>query len=165
MLIARGRIRYTFLIPIAILMLICSLTVHKTAGSSFNGYEVPIYKMITSENNQRDIWKLCEENHLSYELVLAVFYIDGVDTTQIDNIKAEIEKLANHRDYWTGQGFPDEDVFDLMLLSRDRGIEGCKIFMNDSDSYHLDDYVQKVTEYKYYLEQIDGDSVNKSLQV
>jgi len=33
--------------------------------------------------------------------------------------------------------------------------------MNANDTYELDDYVQKVTEYKYYLEQTD--SANKSV--
>ncbi|NBJ14491.1 MAG: hypothetical protein FNP40_02740 [Dehalobacter sp. 4CP] len=112
------------------------------------------------ENTQRDIWKLCEKNKLSYELVLAVFQIEGDNNMQIDSIKAVIEKLAYYRDYWTEQGFPDEIVFNLMLLSKQRGIEGCKVFMENSDTYESDNYVQKVTEYKYYLEKIDSDNIN-----
>jgi len=122
MLIARGRVRYTHIIPIAILILICSLTVQKSTVISSSGYEAPIYLIPISENIQRDMRELCERNNLSYELVLAVFHVDGVDTTQIDNIKLEIEKLAYLRNYWAELGFSDEDVFDLMLLSRDIGI-------------------------------------------
>ncbi|MHB1650847.1 MAG: hypothetical protein ACYCVD_00025 [Desulfitobacteriaceae bacterium] len=153
MLITRGWIRYTLLIPIVILILISFLAVQKAEGISSIYYEAPIYKIPISENTQRDIWKLCEENHLSYELVLAIYQIDGINNTQIDNIKAEIGKLAYIRDYWTEQGYPDEIVFDLLLLSHQRGIEGCINFMKDSDAYDLDHYVQKVTEYKYSLEQ------------
>ncbi|KJS84279.1 MAG: hypothetical protein JM58_11305 [Peptococcaceae bacterium BICA1-8] len=106
------------------------------------------------ENTQLDIWKICEENDLSYELGLSVFQIEGVNDFQTGNIRAEIEKLAYLRDYWSEQGFPDEIVFDLMLLSKQRGIDGCENLMKDTDAYHLDNYVQKVTEYKFYLEQI-----------
>lgn len=154
MLIPRGSIRYAFLIPIIILVfMICSFATQKAEGTSSIDYEVPIYKISISENTQRDIWKLCEKNHLAYELVLAIYQIEGNNNTQIDNLEADIEKLAYIRDYWTEQGFPDEIVFDLLLLSRQRGIEGCIIFMKENDSYDQDDFVQKVTEYKYYLEQ------------
>jgi hypothetical protein len=141
--------------------MICSFATQKVEGISSIDYEVPIYKISISENAQRNIWKLCEENHLSYELVLAIYQVEGINNTQIDNIKADIEGLAYIRDYWTEQGFPDETVFYLLLLSRQRGIEGCKIFMKDNNSYDLDDFVQKVTEYKYYLEQsLDALPVN-----
>jgi len=153
--IRRGLIKYIFLfvILIVILIMISSLTVPKAEGISSFDYEVPVYKIPVSENIQRDIWELCEKNNLSYELVLAVFQVESENNTQIDNNKAEIEKLVYYRDYWAEQGYPDEIVFDLMLLSKQRGIEGCITFMKDTDSYELDNYVQKVSEYKYYLEQ------------
>jgi hypothetical protein len=44
-------------------------------------------------------------------------------------------------------------VFQLILISRQRGLEGCIIFLNDNDSSDYDKYIQKVIEYKYYLEQ------------
>ena len=122
-------------------------------GTASNGDEAPIYKISISENTQRHIWELCEKNQLSYELVLAIYQIEGNNNTQIDSIIAKVGKLAYYRDYWAEQGYRDEMVFDLMLLSEQRGIEGCRIFMKDSDSYELDNYVQRVTEYKYYLEQ------------
>ncbi|MCM1567694.1 hypothetical protein [Dehalobacter sp. 4CP] len=163
MQIKRGLVKYLLLslITLVILILIiCPLVVPKAAESSAIGYEVPVYNIPIPENTQRDIWKLCEKNKLSYELVLAVFQIEGDNNMQIDSIKAVIEKLAYYRDYWTEQGFPDEIVFNLMLLSKQRGIEGCKVFMENSDTYESDNYVQKVTEYKYYLEKIDSDNIN-----
>jgi len=77
MFIARRSIKYLFLVPIVIVILICPLSVRTTAEISSIGYEVPIYKIPIPENTQRDIWKQCENNNLSYELVY-------------------------YRDYWTG---------------------------------------------------------------
>jgi hypothetical protein len=123
------------------------------ALNSSNNYEVPIYHIPISEQTQRGIWKLCEDNHLSYELVLAVLQTEGNNNISIFNIKAEIEILAYYRDYWACQGFPDEKVFALLLLSKQRGIEGCLTLMKNNYPYDLDNYVQKVTRYKSDLEQ------------
>ncbi|MFZ2537691.1 MAG: hypothetical protein WAX04_02170 [Oscillospiraceae bacterium] len=150
---ARGLIRYTFLIPIIILILSCPLAFPTAASTASNRYEVPIYQVPISEKTQRDIWKICEENHLSYELVLAVLHTEGINNISIVSVKADIEILVYYRDYWASQGFPDEKVFDLLLLSRERGIEGCLTLIKENNAYELDNYVQKVTEYKYYLEQ------------
>lgn len=158
--IERGWKLYTFLIPTMILILIFFLTVQKTEGISSSVYEAPIYKMSFSENIQRDIWELCEKNHLSYELVLAIFHIEGDNNTQIEHIKVEIEKLVYLRDHWAKQGYSDEFVFDLMLLSRQRGIEGCIKFIKDNGANYSDNYVQRVTEYKYYLEQREYNNSN-----
>jgi len=146
-------VRYAFLTAIIILILTFSLTVQKVEGYSSDDYEVPIYKIPVPESVQRDIWTLSEDNNLSYELVLAIFRIDNVTNYQIGNIKAKIESFAYYRDYWSDQQCPDEIVFDLMLLSIQRGIGGCVIFVKNNNSGEMDDYVQKVTEYKYYLEQ------------
>ena len=154
---------YTVLVAIIILILICTLAFQKADNNSSIGYEVPIYMIPISENTQRDIWKQCEKNHLSYELVLAIYQIEGDSVFQSNNIKAEIENLVYFRNYWSKQGFPDEVVYNLMLLSRSRGIEGCRTFMKDSESYDLDNYVQEVTKYKFYLEQTD--SVNKISEI
>jgi len=159
----RRLIRYTFLVAIVILILICTLAFQKTNKDSSIGNEVPIYLIPISEETQRDIWKQCEKSNLSYELVLAIYQIEGESVFQTNNIKTEIESLVCFRDYWIKQGFPDEVVYNLMLLSRSRGIEGCIIFMKDSESYDLDNYVQEITEYKYYLEQTD--SVNKISEI
>ena len=121
-----GSLRYIFIIPIVILIVISSLGNQKAEKNfagviseegtsaeeiSTNDYEVPIYQIPITENTQRDILKLCEQNHLSYELVLSIYQIDGITDTQIDSIKEEIEKLADIRNYWAGQGYPDEVVF------------------------------------------------------
>jgi|GEM_PF-1349076 len=160
--ITRGLILYISIISIIILILICSLAVQKTVGISSIDYKAPIYNLPISENTQRDIWKLCEANHLSYELLLAINHVEGINNTDINNIKAEVEQLVYIRDYWAKQGYSDETVFDLLLLSRQRGIDGCITFMQDNNSYDLDNYVQKVTQYKYYLEQnLDPPTSNK----
>jgi len=155
----RRLIWYIFLVAFVILILICTLAFQKTNKDSSIRYEIPIYLIPISEETQSDIWKQCEKNNLSYELVLAIYQIEGDSVFQTTNIKTEIESLVYFRDYWSKLGFPDEVVYNLMLLSRSRGIEGCVIFMKDNESYNLDNYVQEVTEYKYYLEQ--ADSVNK----
>lgn len=150
---ARGLIRYTFLIPVIIFILSCPLAFPTAAVKSSNSFEVPIYQVPISEKTQHDIWKLCEENHLSYELVLAVFQTEGINNISIVNIKTEIEILAYYRDYWACQGFSDEIAFDLLLLSKQRGIEDCITLTKNNYAYEFDNYVQKITEYKYYLEQ------------
>lgn len=136
-----------------VLILTFSFTALYAEGYSADDYEVPIYKIPVPVSAQLDIWTLSEENNLSYELVLAIFQIENVTDYQIDNIKVKIESFAFYRDYWSDQQCPDEIVLDLMLLSIQRGISGCVIFVKSNDSGETDDYVQRVTEYKYYLEQ------------
>jgi len=163
MLNVKRLIWYTFLVAIVIMILICTLAFHKTNKDSSIGIEVPIYLIPISEETQRDIWKQCDDNNLSYEFVLAIYQIEGDSVYLTNNVKTEIESLVYFRDYWSKQGFPDEVVYNLMLLSRSRGIEGCVIFMKDSESYDLDNYIHEVTEYKYYLEQTD--SVNEVSEI
>ena len=129
-------------------------TVEKVAEVSVIGEEITIYKISIPDNTQCEIWALSQENGLAYELVLAIYKVDSDKNIQIGSVEAEIEELVYLRDYWEKQNYSDEIVFDLMLLSRQRGIEGSIVFMKDNESYELDDYVQKVTEYKYYLNQI-----------
>lgn len=153
MIIKREWILCRLIISIGIILFIGSFIVQKAEGISSADYEMPIYKISMLENTQHDIGKLCEENELSYELVLAIFYTEGIQDLPMDAAKTEIEKLVYLRDYWADQGFPDEIVFDLLLLSREKGIEGCLIYLNDDDFYAPDHYIQKVTEYKYELEK------------
>lgn len=124
----------------------------KTNTDALN-YEVPIYLIPIPENTQREIWKLSQENHLAYELVLAILQIDAHYNTRMDEVKAVIEELASYRNYWREQDYPDEMVFDLLILSAQRGIEGSKGFIARNNAYDQDDYVQRVTAYKYYLDQ------------
>lgn len=156
MLTLRGVRRYIFIIPVLSLVIILTcafnlINANANANSSVN-YNEHTDEISISVETQRDIRKLSVTNHLSSELVLAVYHIDGNNINNID-IQADVQKLADYRDYWSKQGFPDEDVFNLMILSHQRGIEGCKLFIKDNPSYKLDNYVQKVTQYKYDLEQ------------
>lgn len=67
----------------------------------------------------------------------------------VDNVTAGIYYLAKLRDAW--QGYSDEEVFSLMLISYNRGVQGCKDYVR---KYGLDNiYVTKVYEYKIKLEQ------------
>ncbi|WP_243103723.1 MULTISPECIES: hypothetical protein [unclassified Dehalobacter] len=142
------------IILILILILICPGPVHTSAEVFSADDKVPIYKIPIPEKMQRDIWKQCEKNNLSYELVLAIFQVDGINDAQPQDINSAIQELIDDRNYWTGQGYPDEMVFDLIILSRQTGIESSKILLNDSGSYENDAYVQKVTAYKYDLDQL-----------
>lgn len=134
-------------------------TIEKVAEVSVSGEEITIYKISIPENTQREIWKLSQENGLAYELVLAIYKVDSDKNVQMGSVEAEIEELVYLRDYWDKQNYSDEIVFDLMLISRQRGIEGSIVFMKDNEYYELDDYVQKVAEYKYYLNQLGSRSL------
>lgn len=67
----------------------------------------------------------------------------------VDNITAGVYYLAKLRDTW--QGYSDEEVFSLMLISYNRGIQGCKKYVEKYGTEN--DYVTKVYEYKIMLEQ------------
>lgn len=68
-----------------------------------------------------------------------------------DNTHAGIYKLAQERDYWCEQGYPDEDVFAAMLISYNRGRTGAWRYI---ERYGLEaDYVDKVAAYKGELER------------
>ena len=153
MTIARELKRSVFTIQIVVLMLICPIFVSSGVENASVHDEAPFFQMPISNNVQNDILILCDENRLSGNLVLAIFYIEGIHPETTAEIKTEIAKLVYLRDYWALQGIPDEVVFDLMLLSRQRGIEGCISYMESTNAYDLEDYVKKVTEYKYYLDQ------------
>lgn len=116
-------------------------------------FEAPVDLIPIPEDTQREIWKLSQENRLAYELVLAILQTDGRYSTRMDEVKAVVEELASYRDYWAERGYPDERVFDLLILSAQRGLEGSQSFIANNSAYEQDDYVQKVTEYKYYLDQ------------
>ncbi len=146
-------IQYRLLVPIIILIVIFSLVVNDAEAIVSDENERPIYEMPISESTQHYIWKLCEGNEFPYELILSIYEVEGFDNIKHGNIKSDIETLVYYRGYWAKQGYPDEFVFDLILISRLRGIEGCRTFMKHTESYDLNDYVQAVAEYKSHLEQ------------
>jgi membrane-bound lytic murein transglycosylase MltF len=67
------------------------------------------------------------------------------------NIAVGIWYLDYLRSYWWEQGCLDQDVFSLMLISYNRGIQGCKNYVEKHGLNN--DYVTKVYEYKTKLEQ------------
>lgn len=147
-------ILYAILIAIVIIIPICIFSDLKSVDKSSVVSEMHIYNISIIESNQRYIWKQSEKNKLSYELVLAIYQTESENTSLFNNINEDIEKLAYFRDYWTELGYSDEVVYNLMLISKERGINGCLNFMKNSDSYDLNNYVQKVTEYKLRLDQM-----------
>ena len=153
MYITRRLIQYKFLIPIIILIVVFFLIVADAEAIVSAPNERPIYEMPISESTQHYIWKLCEGNEFSYELILSIYEVEGFGNLKLGNIKSDIETLVYYRGYWAKRGYPDEFVFDLILIARLRGIEGCWTFMKHTESYELNDYVQAVAEYKFYLEQ------------
>lgn len=153
MYIPRGLIQYKLLIPIIILMVVFSLVVNDAEAIVSAPNERPIYEIPISESTLHYIWKLCEGNEFPYELILSIYEVEGFGNIRHGNIKSDIETLVYYRDYWAKQGYPDEFVFDLILISRLRGIEGCRTFMKHTESYDLNEYVQAVAEYKFHLEQ------------
>jgi hypothetical protein len=155
MCIPGGLIRYKLPILIIIILMIgiCFLAADKVEAMVPADNEGPVYEIPISESTQHYIWKLCEKNGFPYELILSIYEVEGFDNIKHDGIKADIDNLVYYRDYWGKQGYPDEFVFDLILISRLRGIEGCLTFMKHTESYDLNDYVQAVADYKSYLEQ------------
>lgn len=152
MLKAKKSVRYAFLILIVILITFSYIVALKAEETVSMDSEIPIYQIPISVGTQQNIGKLCEEKELSYELVLAIFHVEGIQDVTINTAKIEIEKIVDLREDWKAQGFPDEIIFDLLLLSRERGIQGCISYLETHDA-NMDEYVQEVTEYKYKLEQ------------
>jgi hypothetical protein len=82
---------------------------------------VPIDLIPIPESTLREIWRLCEEKRLAYELVLAILQTDAHYSARMDELGVVIEELAYYRDYWTAEDYPDESVFDLLILSAKEG--------------------------------------------
>lgn len=119
-------------------------------GSEMTG---PIYNVAMAETTQQNVWKLCEENDLSYELLLSIYHGDGIENKGIQAVEKDIVALTYLRDYWTNEGYLDEDVFDFMILSWDMSIEGCKDYIKENPDYDENEYLLEVSGYKYELEQ------------
>ena len=144
----------TFIVVIVTLIFISPILSNKVSAifSSSEG-SGSSYIVATSAVTQQNIRKLCEEQDFSYELLLSIYHADGINNTVIREVEKDIEELTYLRDYWADQGYADEDVFDLMIISRDMGIEGCKDYVKGNPKYNDNEYLKRVTEYKYYIEQ------------
>ena len=68
------------------------------------------------------------------------------------NISCSVYLVKQLRDYWREQGYSEEDVTGLTLLSYNRGIDGCKRYISNHDIYD-DKYVNLILDRKSQLEQ------------
>ncbi|HZK71228.1 MAG TPA: hypothetical protein VFD03_06880 [Clostridia bacterium] len=154
MLIKRKFTKATLIVVIIALIFISPIF-SNTLGSIFSNSinASPIYYVATAEDTQQNIRKLCEEQDFSYELLLSIYHADGINNRAIQEVEKDMAELTYLRDYWAGKGYGDEDVFDLMIISRDMSIEGCKDYVKENPNYKDNEYLKRVTEYKYYLEQ------------
>ncbi|HZK72222.1 MAG TPA: hypothetical protein VFD03_12020 [Clostridia bacterium] len=154
MLIKRKFTKATFIVVIIALIFISPIS-SNTLGSIFSKSDnaSPIYYVATAADTQQNIRKLCEEQDFSYELFLSIYHADGINNRAIQEVEKDLAELTYLRDYWTGKGYRDEDVFDLMIISRDMSIDGCNDYVNENPNYKDNEYLKRVTDYKYYLEQ------------
>ena len=112
-----------------------------------------IYNVAMAETTQQNILKLCQEEDFSYELLLSIYHADGTENREFQLVEKDIAELNYLRDYWAKEGYSEEDVFELMIVSWDMGLEGCKSAIAENLNYKENEYLIEVSEYKYYLEQ------------
>ena len=154
MLIKKKFTKITFIVGIIILIFISPIFSNTLSSLFFNSdIAGPIYNVAIAKDTQQNIWKLCVEKDFSYELLLSIYHADGINNRVIQKVEKDIAELTYLRDYWAGKGYADEDVFNLVILSRDMGIEGCKDYVKENPNYKDNEYLKSVTEYKYYIEQ------------
>ncbi len=151
------------LTPILIIIVVAFLAIGSTNAISLPKSNVSTDNTSISEEAQLSIWDLCEKNNLNYELVLSIYHVEGITNPTNETIKDDMSKLTTIRDYWSTQGIGDETVYNLTLISWQRGLEVGKSFAENKTVADLeaDDFVQKVTVYKYYLEQDSENEVNQ----
>jgi hypothetical protein len=144
------------IVPVFILLMIFPDPVKTAVGFPFADHEAQAIKISVQDHLHDNLRELSEKNKLAYTLVLAVYQIDTEHKVPVGDIEKMIKELADYRDYWSAQGYSDEMVFDLILLSRQRGIDGCNRLIESRDSLENDRYVQEVTMLKYELDQIEA---------
>lgn len=66
------------------------------------------------------------------------------------NIQMGVWYLKWLSDYWRNQGYSEELIFNLSLLSYNRGVYGAKTYIQNHGYDHV--YIDKVLEYKLHLE-------------
>jgi hypothetical protein len=135
------------------MILAIAFTAQKVESYSFDASDVHPYYNAIPINTQSNIRLLSADQNLSYELVISIFYVENITDYKFDKIKSRIETYAFYRDYWVEQKYPDEIVFELMLLSIYKENDSNRGFIMYDESSEMDDYLQKVLEYKCYLEQ------------
>jgi hypothetical protein len=129
------------------------LSAEAPTADALHGEQTPTYDIRIPRSAQEAIWSYSVERGVSYELVLSVFLVDGRSDFSIESMYQEIDTLIFIRDYWVAEGHSNEAIYFLILLSHNRGIDGCYLFMDANESAEEDPYVQQVTQMKYLLEQ------------
>ncbi|PKM84288.1 MAG: hypothetical protein CVU86_07990 [Firmicutes bacterium HGW-Firmicutes-11] len=139
-------IRYTLVAAVIIIGLLCLSVSNSTEMIVLASDPIPMYQIPIDEDMQAHIWKVCQENDVSYELVLSIYVTENATKLVREVVKSDIIELANHRNVWRQKGYPDEITYDLLLEFRWNATKAQRNFL-------IEDYVDSVTEYKSYLEQ------------
>lgn len=154
MLVKKEFAKSTFVVVIVTLIFISPIFSSRLSSMfSSSGSFGPIYDVATAEETQQNIRKLCEEQDISYELLLSINHIDKINSRAIQGVEEDLSELIYLRNYWADKGYADEHVFDLMIISRDMGIESCKDYVKENPHYKDNEYLKSVSEYKFHLEQ------------
>ena len=106
MLIKKKFTKITFIVGIIILIFISPIF-SNTLSSLFSNSDSasPIYNVAIAADIQQNIWKLCEEKDFSYELLLSIYHVDGINDRAIQEVEKDIVELTYLRDYWAGKGY------------------------------------------------------------
>ena len=67
------------------------------------------------------------------------------------NIQAGIWYINHLRNYWYSKGYDDENIFDLILISYNLGVDGCNKYVSKHGLNYS--YVNKIIKYKDNIER------------
>src|SRR5665647_3568127 len=92
---------------------------------------------------------------------LSSMFSNSDNASPIYNVAIAADTQQNNWKLCEGKDFSYElllsiyhaDGIDCTIISRDMSIEGCKEYVKENPDYKDNEYLKKVTEYKYYLEQ------------
>jgi len=112
------------------------------AESTFNT------KAISHDKSSKGLMQL---NINTYKWIAKELKINNFDPyNSNNNIRVGVWYINYLREYWYSQGYNDENVFNLILISYNQGIEGCNKHIK---KYGLKSkYATKVEENKYNIE-------------
>jgi len=113
------------------------------AESTFNT------KAISSDKSSKGLMQLNKQTYPWIAKELDIKNFDPYNSRH--NIQAGIWYINYLRNYWYSQGYNDEDTFNLILLSYNQGIDGCKKYVSKYGLNHS--YVTKISKYKYNIER------------